>query len=140
MIRCLTSGTLKRRSGDAENRQKGAESGSATVLAVGIIGALLGLAAAGIAVAGAAVAQQRAANAADAAALTAADVASGRLPGVPCTEADDVAQANGSRVSSCRLDGLIVTIVVESDYLGFTVTAEARAGPPGTAQPKTASR
>lgn len=71
-------------------------------------------------------------NAADAAALAAADTASGAARGFPCAAAERAATLNGASVTDCRVVGLIATISVRRDYLGFAIPARARAGPPPT--------
>jgi secretion/DNA translocation related TadE-like protein len=76
--------------------------------------------------------RQAAAGTADAAALAAADVASGLVSGFPCARAARVAAANRASLASCAVDGLIVTVVVSRSILGITVTATATAGPPGS--------
>ena len=108
------------------------ERGGATVLALAIVGTLVCLGGGGVAVAGGYVAAQRAAGAADAAALAAAEVASGAVPGYPCSEGARLAEANGARLESCDLDGLIVTVTTSVPYLGWSAQARARAGPPGS--------
>ncbi|MFT4211677.1 MAG: helicase [Microbacterium sp.] len=99
------------------------------VVAVGTIAAsaLLTMGLAGAAQA--AVWSQRLAGAADAAALAAADAASGAVPGYPCERAGELAEAAGARLADCVLDGLIVTITVRADVLGLPAVATARAGP-----------
>lgn len=108
------------------------ERGSATVLALGIVAALVCLTTGAIAIAGASVAKQRAAGAADLAALAAADVASGAIPGTPCAEAERVVRANGASLGFCEVDGAIARVTASLSYLGFGVDIEARAGPPGS--------
>ena len=75
--------------------------------------------------------RQAAAGAADAAALAAADTASGLLPGYPCESAGRVAAANGFSLDGCSLDGLVATVRVSAQVLGVAVGAAASAGPPG---------
>ena len=70
--------------------------------------------------------------AADAAALAAADTASGLVPGHPCDAADRVASANGTSVRSCTVDGLVATVVVSRSVLGFAFAESATAGPAGS--------
>lgn len=70
---------------------------------------------------------------ADAAALAAADVARGIVPGVPCEIAASVVASNGGVLDKCRVDGVIVTVRVRAVVLIFFVTATATAGPPATA-------
>lgn len=79
-------------------------------------------------------AKQRSAAAADAAALAAADVAVGIVPGVPCAAAASLATANGAILTRCEPDGAVVTVRVDIRILGFDVPATATAGPPGTAR------
>jgi secretion/DNA translocation related TadE-like protein len=115
-------------------RMSDGERGAASVLAVGIIGAMTALAVAFVAMLGVFVVSQRAANAADAAALAAADAMSGAVPGVPCRLAASVAARNGARLEACAGDGAAASVsVVIATLPGLTVTASARAGPPGRA-------
>lgn len=107
------------------------ERGAASVVALGLVGAIVGLTALIVPVLGAFVGSQRAANAADAAALAAADASSGAVPGVPCALAASIAARNGAELVSCALDGPVATVSVRLGVLGLAVTAEARAGPPG---------
>ena len=101
-----------------------------SALAAGIAGTatvlMIGLAAVG----GAAAESQRVAGIADAAALAAADAASGALPGDPCVRAAEVAGAQRASVASCVLDGLVATVTVSTAYAALPVHATARAGPP----------
>ena len=73
------------------------------------------------------------AGAADAAALAAADAASGLVPGHPCDLAARVAAANGSSVENCTVDGLVATVTVGRTILGLAVSEQASAGPAGSA-------
>ena len=107
-----------------------ADRGAASVVALGLVGAMVALTALLVPVLGAFVGSQRAANAADAAALAAADASSGALPGVPCALAAAVAARNGVELVSCEFDGPAATVTVRAGLLGFTIAAEARAGPP----------
>lgn len=111
------------------NRGDG-ERGSASVLSIGILGALVLLSSGAVAVAGATAAKQRVSGAADAAALAAADVASGARAGVPCSEAERLGAANGAAIVSCSVDGTVVTVTASATYLGLPLAIEARAGPP----------
>jgi secretion/DNA translocation related TadE-like protein len=107
------------------------EAGAASVIALGIVGAIVAVSIAVVPVLGAFVASQEAANAADAAALAAADAVSGAVTGVPCELAGGVAARNGARLMSCEGDGPVVVVRVAIERFGFTVAAAARAGPPG---------
>ena len=105
------------------------ERGAASVLAVGIVGAVVALTAMVVPVTTTFIASQRAANAADAAALAAADAISGRVPGVACDLAAHVAARNGAVLTSCEPDGPDVTVAVAVSSLGMDLAAAARAGP-----------
>ncbi|MFE5672321.1 Rv3654c family TadE-like protein [Agromyces sp. NPDC056523] len=107
-----------------------AEQGAATVVTLGIVGAIVALAAGLATVLVGSVASQAAANAADAAALAAADAISGAVPGEPCVVATRLAARNGARLTSCEVSGAVVLVRVAVDRAAFAVTASARAGPP----------
>ena len=106
------------------------EAGAGSVLAVGVMGALVALLLATLPVATLLAGHQRAANAADAAALAAADTLSGRVAGFPCDTARMVASRNQATLGACTIEGetVVVDAIVETP-LG-TVTVAARAGPP----------
>lgn len=106
------------------------DAGSGSVLAIGILGALVALLLASLPIGALFAAHQQAANAADAAALAAADTASGRLPGFPCETARRVADRNHASLGRCDLDGLTVLVDASVDTRWGTVTVAARAGPP----------
>ena len=74
--------------------------------------------------------RQSVVGAADSAALAAADVAVGILPGYPCEVAAVVASANRTTLARCDVDGLIVTVSTKRQFLGQTLRATATAGPP----------
>lgn len=107
------------------------DAGAGSVLAIGILGALVALLLAALPIGTLFAAHQQAANAADAAALAAADTASGRLPGFPCETARRVADRNRASLGRCDLDGLTVLVDASVDTRWGTVTVAARAGPPG---------
>lgn len=75
-------------------------------------------------------ARQALAGAADAAALAAADTASGRIAGYPCDNAERVAAANGASLQGCDLDGLVATVTAGNTIVGIRVVSTATAGPP----------
>jgi secretion/DNA translocation related TadE-like protein len=112
------------------DRSRG-DRGSGSVLALGLVAAVIGVTAGGLVVVGASAAQARAAAAADLSALAAADVAVGLTPGVPCAAADEVARHNGAALDRCAQRGVEVTVGVSAPYLGLTASASARAGPAG---------
>jgi secretion/DNA translocation related TadE-like protein len=122
--------TVPRLYRDHPERGREHERGSASVLSIGILGALVLLSAGVVTVAGAAVTKQRVSGAADAAALAAADAASGAHAGIPCGEAERLAAANDTVIVACSVDGTVVAVTASAHYLGFEVTIEARAGPP----------
>jgi secretion/DNA translocation related TadE-like protein len=74
--------------------------------------------------------QQGVHNAADAAALAAADTASGAIAGFPCEAAAQAATLNGATVSSCTVGGLVADINVERAAGPFVLRSRSRAGPP----------
>ena len=74
--------------------------------------------------------RERTAGAADAAALAAADVVAGVVPGSPCARAGETAAAGGARLVACDVDGATATVAVESLRPGPVVAARATAGPP----------
>lgn len=104
--------------------------GSGSVLALAVVCGMLTVAAGGAAVVGAAAAHARAAAAADLAALAGADVAGGRVGGVPCDVAREVALVNGAELAACDQLGMVVTVTACERYLGLDAAASARAGPP----------
>lgn len=108
---------------------RAAERGSGSLLAVALIAGTLALTMLLVPLYIVLVAKQRVAGAADAAALAAADVAIGIVPGVPCEHASVVAHANGAALSGCRQDGAIVTVRASIIVLGLPVAALATAGP-----------
>lgn len=110
------------------------ERGAASVVAVGLIAAVVLLTAITLAVAASYVDARRAALAADAAALAAADAVMGAITGVPCELAEQVARRNGARLTSCEVDGAVsrVDVVVAGRIAGLDASASARAGPPGS--------
>jgi secretion/DNA translocation related TadE-like protein len=108
------------------------ERGAASVVALGIVGAVVALTAMVVPVATTFVASQRAANAADAAALAAADATSGLVPGTGCELAAQVATRNGASLTSCEVDGPVAVVAVVVSSLGIELVASARAGPPGS--------
>ncbi|MCU1579379.1 MAG: hypothetical protein JWP19_1583 [Rhodoglobus sp.] len=106
------------------------ERGSGTVLSVAMVGAVAALASLSIPLYMGFALRQSVAAAADAAALAAADVAVGIVPGYPCDVAAGVAAANGASLSSCVADGLVITVSATRSILGIPVTSYATAGPP----------
>jgi secretion/DNA translocation related TadE-like protein len=106
------------------------ETGSASVLAVGVMGVLVITVATTLPLYIGMSVRQSVIGAADASALAAADVAVGVVPGIPCEVAATVAAANGAVLTSCVFDGLVVTVSTQRDFVGLALRADARAGPP----------
>ncbi|MCM6763850.1 helicase [Rathayibacter sp. ZW T2_19] len=120
---------MTRRRGDPVRVPAG-EDGSAATAAVGVVAGTILVTAAVLAGCGGLVGHQRAVAAADAAALAAADVASGLLPGEPCSAADRVARAGAARVSECAVEEGVATVEVVVTVGPFVLGARSRAGPP----------
>ncbi len=100
------------------------------MLAAGVVACAATLAV-GFVTAGAAAAfGQHLAGVADAAALAAADAASGAVSGIPCDRAAEIVAAGRAVLHRCELDGLVATIVVGAEFARFPAVAAARAGPP----------
>jgi secretion/DNA translocation related TadE-like protein len=108
----------------------GTEQGSISVVAVGMIASVVALTGSIVGISGALVVKQRLTGAADAAAIAAADTATGAVPGYPCARADAVAKINGATLIDCALDGPIASVGVSAPFLTFELRARARAGPP----------
>jgi hypothetical protein len=102
--------------------------GAPLVVGVVVVTAALAVGCAAAGAAGARAAQLT--GVADAAALAAADIASGLLPGDPCEAAGRIAAAGGATLSQCDVDGLIATVAVSAPAGALTALARARAGPP----------
>jgi secretion/DNA translocation related TadE-like protein len=105
-----------------------AERGAGSILAVAVIGALVATLTLLVPLCAVVAAKQKAAGAADAAAVAAADVAVGTLPGLPCSAAASVADANAAVLRSCTVKLTTATVITQIRILGFTVTATATAG------------
>ena len=110
----------------------GGDRGSGSLLAVGAGLALVTLLAVALPLYKGYAVRHAVVVAADASALAAADVASGRVAGFPCDTAARVAAANGTGIASCEVDGLVVTVVARGDWMGLAVSAAATAGPAGS--------
>lgn len=108
----------------------GDERGSATVLTIGIMAALVTVGLIMLRAGESAIQVVRAQAVADLAAIAAADSLRGLNTGFPCATAASVAEANATILNSCRIEGddAIVTITVQLNSTEHR--AEARAGPP----------
>lgn len=101
-----------------------------TVASVGVVAVISTLALGLVTVGAAHVQSQRVTSVADAAALAAADAASGAITGVPCERASQLAVRAGMNIARCELDSLVATVTVTAVFTGLRVEASARAGPP----------
>ena len=106
------------------------ERGSGSVLGIALIGAIVGLVIAVVPLYAVLAARSTVSNAADAAALAAADARVGVATGFPCDRAAEVATAHGADLTGCAVDGLIATVSVSRTILGFRLESTATAGPP----------
>lgn len=116
------------------------DTGSATVLVLGLAAVLALVAVLAVGVTGADVARHRADGAADLAALAAATRALDG-EGAACRAAARTAALTGARAVSCRLDGDVATVVVEARLPGRLevlrpLHVTARAGPGATSRPR----
>jgi secretion/DNA translocation related TadE-like protein len=106
------------------------EQGSGSVLAVALAASILVLTGLALPLNSALTVRQTVANAADAAALAAADTVSGVVSGYPCENAAEGARLNGAELGECSVDGLEVEVSATRRVLGIAVVVRARAGPP----------
>ncbi|WP_230673694.1 Rv3654c family TadE-like protein [Rathayibacter sp. Leaf248] len=118
------------RSGSLRGEPLRGEDGSAATAVVGVVAGTILVTAAVLAGCGGVIGHQRAVAAADAAALAAADVASGLLAGAPCTEAQRVAEAGSATLSECAVEGGVATVSVSVSVGPLALPARSRAGPP----------
>jgi secretion/DNA translocation related TadE-like protein len=112
-------------------RRFASESGAGSLLAVGVLASVLAVTSMVITVSLALAVKQRVTGAADAAALAAADTASGAIAGFPCDVAATAARLNGAELVRCEVSGAVATVSARVGYLGFDISVAARAGPPG---------
>jgi secretion/DNA translocation related TadE-like protein len=104
------------------------------VVAAAIIGVVCSVTIAVAAAAGVLVERHRLTGATDAAALAAADAAAGVVPGVPCDEAERVAEANRVRIVTCLVTGADAEVEATSAVGAYAIRASARAGQPPSAR------
>ena len=114
----------------SESAWAGAERGAGSVLALAVLAATVLLTTIVVLALGLLTVGRSVANAADAAALAAADTASGAIAGYPCEAARAVAALNGIVVTRCTVTGLIASVSVGRRVQGIEIFASARAGPP----------
>ncbi|NNC12975.1 flp pilus-assembly TadE/G-like family protein [Planctomonas sp. JC2975] len=106
------------------------ERGSATILTVGLLAALVLTTIGALGACSLLAEKRRVEAAADAAALAAADAASGRVAGIPCERAAYAAGLNSAAIDDCDVDGPNVEVIAVGTWGGVPITVRARAGPP----------
>ncbi|TFB68632.1 hypothetical protein E3N85_05990 [Cryobacterium sp. Hz9] len=114
--------------GTAETRRS--ERGAGSILALAVLAATVLLTSLVVSVLALFADARSVANAADAAALAAADTASGAIAGFPCEAAEAVATLNETAVTQCTVIGLVASVSVRRRVHGIDISASARAGPP----------
>ncbi|MDJ0338163.1 Rv3654c family TadE-like protein [Cryobacterium sp. PH31-O1] len=114
--------------GTAEGRLS--ERGAGSILALAVLAGTVLLTTLVVSILGLLAVGRSVANAADAAALAAADTASGAIAGYPCAAADAAATLNETAVTRCTVTGLIASVSVRRRVHGIDISASARAGPP----------
>jgi secretion/DNA translocation related TadE-like protein len=117
----------------SRHANRSTDSGSGSLLALAILGALIAVTALIVPLFAMLAVAQSVQNAADSAALAAADTASGALAGIPCEAAAQAAVANGAWLEACVVDGLIASVTAGRRLGVFDLSSAARAGPPGSA-------
>jgi len=131
------SGAGRRERLGAGRRQRlGGDDGSATVLLLGVVGALVVVASLLAALGSAQLGRARAQSAADLGALAAAEaLRSGGVPD-PCQVAAQTVERNGATLVSCTDEGQGVMLVrAERNTVAGTASAQARAGPATARRP-----
>lgn len=109
------------------------EDGSASVVLIAVIAAIVLVASGFVALGHATAARHAAQGAADAAALASA-ARLGYEPDVACEAAAEVANANGVALEECLVDGVTVTVHMSAEPAGWaamlgSASAVSRAGP-----------
>jgi secretion/DNA translocation related TadE-like protein len=104
------------------------DKGSGTVLAIGLIGAAATLFVATALLANIWLHKLQLQQAADSAAISAADSLRGLSTGFPCDVARQIADLNMAKLVECRIVGFEVYIKVRIHALGIVLNAEALAG------------
>jgi len=112
--------------------------GAGTIVALGVVAFVLGLATLLAPVVGIVAIRHRVATAADASALAAAAVVAGLAapPGDgPCAAAGAIAARHDTELDACVVDGFVVTVRIAAGSAFGPVRAAATAGPPPDAGP-----
>jgi len=106
------------------------ERGAGSVLAVAIVTAVIVVTASALPLYMGFAESRRLAAVADAAALAAADTASGAVPGVPCEAAAAITGLSDVELVSCDAQRAIASVTVRGSIAGIALEARSRAGPP----------
>ncbi|MET0590003.1 MAG: Rv3654c family TadE-like protein [Naasia sp.] len=109
------------------------DDGAGAALVIGVVAAIIIVTLTTLPLSLAYAESRRLAGTADAAALAAADTASGALAGVPCEAAASVARIQGAALDSCEVSRAIASVTVSGEAAGIALTARSRAGPPSLA-------
>jgi secretion/DNA translocation related TadE-like protein len=104
------------------------ESGSGSILGLGIIFALVGVLCLGVRVQVENLALARLQASADTAVLAAADALRGLSVGFPCETADQIVKEFGATLEECHKVGSDIYIGVSQQVLGIVHRVKARAG------------
>jgi len=104
------------------------EKGAGTVLAIGLIGAAATLFLATALLSNLWLQKLQLQQAAETAAISAADSLRGLSTGYPCDVARQIANLNMAKLAECRIVGFEVYIKVRKNALGIVLNAEALAG------------
>lgn len=104
------------------------EKGAGTVLAIGLIGAAATLFLATALLSNLWLQKLQLQQAAETAAISAADSLRGLSTGYPCDVARQIANLNMAKLVECRIVGFEVYIEVRKNALGIVLNAEALAG------------
>lgn len=113
---------------------RGHQEGAASTMAIALVAATVMATGMLVPICSALSARQQVSGAADAAALAAANAATGWVRGEPCDAAERTARRNGVTMDECRLAGLEATVTVSTNIALTRVTGSARAGPPRSGQ------
>jgi len=105
-----------------------ADRGSGTILAIGLIFAILGIMALVLAVGYQSLEANRLQATADAAAIAGDDALRGLNTGFACQVAEVMVQSAGATLDRCRIVETDIYISVYQRYMGLTLEANSRAG------------
>jgi len=104
------------------------DSGSGSVLGLGLILGILGIISLGFSISNQSLAKSRLQAETDTAALAAEDVLRGIATGYPCETAEEMVKGFGGVLESCHIVNLDIYISVYQEILGIVHRAKAHAG------------